>query len=64
MTWRGVGTPAPHTQPTYISEKQWDKLLAAKVALGFALAAAAPVVAIIADRARVYRNTIRLGRKP
>jgi hypothetical protein len=45
-----------------MSSRNWDRLLAAKVALGFALAAAAPVVAIIADRARVYRNTIRLGR--
>ena len=45
-----------------MSERNWDRALALKLSLGFALAAAAPVVAIIADRARVYRNTIRLGR--
>ena len=48
--------------PAQRRERRWDRAIAAKVALGFALAAAAPVVAIIADRARVTRNTIRLGR--
>ena len=45
-----------------MSSRFWSTATAAKVALGFALAAAAPFVAIIADRARVTRNTIRLGR--
>ena len=45
-----------------MSEKQWDRAIALKLGIGFALATLAPVVAIIADRARVTRNTIRLGR--
>lgn len=43
--------------------RQWDSAIAAKLTLGLMLALAAPYVAIIADRARVYRNTIRLGRR-
>ncbi|WP_330473790.1 hypothetical protein [Terrabacter sp. C0L_2] len=49
--------------PQQRRERRWDRAIAAKVALGFALATVAPVVAIIADRARVYRNTIRLGKR-
>ena len=43
--------------------RRWDKAIAAKLAVGFALAYAAPVIAVIADRARVTRNSIRLGRR-
>ena len=45
-----------------MSERNWDRALAFKIGVGFALATCAPVVAIIADRARVTRNAIRLGR--
>jgi tRNA A37 N6-isopentenylltransferase MiaA len=46
-----------------MSARFWGHATAAKIALGFALAAAAPVVAIVADRARVYRDSIRIGGK-
>lgn len=48
--------------PQQRAERRWNRAISAKVGLGFALAAAAPFVAIIADRARVTRNAIRLGR--
>ena len=44
-----------------MTTKQWDRAIAAKLTVGIILALAAPYVAIIADRARVCRNTIRLG---
>ena len=40
-------------------ERRWDRAIALKVGVGFALAATAPVVAIVADRARVWRNAKR-----
>lgn len=46
-----------------MTARQWDRAIAAKVTLGLTLALAAPVVAIVADRARVCRNAIRLGRR-
>ena len=46
-----------------MSARNWDRAIAAKLAVGFALALAAPYVVVVADRARVYRNAIRLGRR-
>lgn len=45
-----------------MTARVWSWAIAAKVVTGVAIALAAPVAAVIADRARVYRNTIRLGR--
>ena len=47
-----------------MSARQWDRAIAAKVSLGFALAAVAPYVILVAERARVWRNATRLGRRP
>ena len=46
-----------------MSVRQWDRAIAAKVAFGFALAAVAPYVILAAERARLWRNEIRLGRR-
>jgi hypothetical protein len=45
-----------------MSARFWNRAIALKIGVGFALAYAAPVIAVIADRARVTRNTIRRGR--
>lgn len=55
MTWRS------DTYTRY-TNAAWGRAVSIKVAAGFALAITAPVLAVIADRARVTRNTIRLGR--
>ena len=46
-----------------MTARQWDRAIGAKIAVGFALAAVAPYVILAAERARVWRNEIRLGRR-
>ena len=44
-------------------DRFWSTATTLKLTVGFALALAAPYVVVVADRARVYRNAIRLGRR-
>ena len=46
-----------------MSDQFWTRATTAKVSLGFALAAVAPYVILVAERARVWRNATRLGRR-
>lgn len=52
---RGSRSRGP-TWGCVMTARQWDRAIAAKVTLGLILTLAAPYVAIIGDRARVYRN--------
>ena len=46
-----------------MSQRSWDRAIGAKIAVGFALAAVAPYVILAAERARLWRNETRLGRR-
>ena len=46
-----------------MTARQWDRAIGAKIAIGFALAAIAPYVILAAERARLWRNAARLGRR-
>ena len=43
-------------------ERAWDAAIYGKVATGAVLALAAPVVVVIAERARIWRNARRWAR--
>ena len=49
--------------PQQRRERRWGRANNAKIAVGFALAAVAPYVILAAERARVWRNATRGGRR-